>query len=217
MLVNTNNNAGYNFPADACAVTYPGTDAINLTVAVATPIYGSGGNITKVYTNSSLITPYDGNNRTFIFIDGVTIYTATIGNDGSVNTWSQCVITPTPTPTPTPTLTPTPTPVMRAVNLYAKRAAAGSLRLFYGTSPSSITSGGDTSITTGGGLVYSLSIPSGTTLYIQLVNASDQTVYHCVQDATNTYCTTTTQCTDAHYITADADISYYGNASNICP
>jgi hypothetical protein len=110
IFVNTNNGGGFSFSGDACAASHYQSDADVLYVNTLTPTYGPSSNFTKVYTNPYLTNGYDGNNRSFLIINGSDAWSVTIGTDGSVNTWSLCAA-PTATPTPTPTATPTPTPV----------------------------------------------------------------------------------------------------------
>jgi hypothetical protein len=101
------------------------------------------------------------------------------------------------------------------VRLYAARTTSGIATLWYGINDVSCPSGGS-SILTGGSLLFTLSLPYGTTLWIQTRNSSDQTIINCTQDTTGTYCSTYGTCTFSHYITGAIDISTKANAASTC-
>lgn len=113
------------------------------------------------------------------------------------------------------TTTTTTTPPNYTVRLYGARATGGTATLWYGINDVTCPSGG-ASLSTGGALLYTLTIASGTTLWIQTRNASDVTVINCTQDTTGTYCSTYGTCTFSHYITAAIDISTKANAATTC-
>ncbi len=101
------------------------------------------------------------------------------------------------------------------VNLYAKRMATGIASIWYGINNASCPSGGS-SISTSGGLKYGLSVPYGSTLYVQIRNSSDQVVLSCTQEGAGAYCTSFDGCTHSFYITGNRDLSFNADPSQPC-
>ncbi len=101
------------------------------------------------------------------------------------------------------------------VNLYAKRATAGIASIWYGVNDPSCSSGGS-SLSTTGGLKQVLSVPYGSTLYVQVRNASDQVVAVCMQEGADSYCTSYGACTTSFYITGNRNLSFNANPSQVC-
>ncbi len=101
------------------------------------------------------------------------------------------------------------------VNLYAMRMATGIASIWYGINDASCPSGG-ASISTSGSLKYGLSVPYGSTLYVQLRDSSDQIVLSCIQEGVNTYCSSFDGCNHSFYITGNRDLSFNTNPSLTC-
>lgn len=102
------------------------------------------------------------------------------------------------------------------VNLYGKRLATGICSLWYGINNASCPSGG-ASLSTTGSLKYGLSVPYGSTLYVQVRNSSDQIVLSCHQIVANSYCSAGfDSCTESYYITGNKDVSIIADASQPC-